>query len=106
MTRQSLRLSQAQLGLLFDAATHADADFHVTLQLRIDPLAPDRLRAAVEAVIAEQPALRARLEQDGGAPRYRIETTAAAPLETHDLRDRLRRRIMEDNCLEGELFSV
>lgn len=86
MSHSSVPLSSSQQGLYFDCQLRHSSDHHVVLHLSVDPVDPDRLRAAVVAVMAEQPALRSAIRNDRDGLAYVIDDSAGVPHTTHDLR--------------------
>ncbi len=81
-------LSQAQQRLVFLQNLHpGSAAYNIPVHLEISgPLDPERLRLALEQVVALHPNLRACIDQDGGAPTLIVADRIAVALPVLDLR--------------------
>lgn len=79
-------MTPAQQGIYFDSQLQKPSNYHLTLQLRVEPLMPPALLSAVEAALAEQPALRTHVRTERTGPVFALNDQVPSPLQTHDLR--------------------
>ncbi|MDO5093115.1 MAG: amino acid adenylation domain-containing protein [Propionibacteriaceae bacterium] len=84
MSNHILPMSPAQQGMFFDCQLRQAADYHIVVDLDVEPVDYRRLVQAVEAMIAEQPALRAAIVESAAGPSYAIADTVPAPVTHHD----------------------
>ncbi|MGW2515265.1 amino acid adenylation domain-containing protein, partial [Streptomyces scopuliridis] len=92
-TEQVLPLTPLQEGLLVHSAFATGGDDVYTVQLRLDlhgELDADRLRTAIDAVLARHPVLRSAVLHEGiSRPVLAVRGTASVPWRTYDLRGRV-----------------
>lgn len=86
LSEQAVPLTPTQQGMLFHqlSAPGHGVDIEQIVCSLPEPLQVDAFRAAWQAVLQANPALRARFEWEGDTPRQHFDNVAEAPVEQHD----------------------
>ncbi len=84
MSDRLLPMSPAQQGMYFDCQLRQPVDYHIVLDLELEPVDRQALAHAVDVVIAEQPALRTAVVESSEGPAYTVFSDVAAPFAWYD----------------------
>ncbi|MBM7411150.1 amino acid adenylation domain-containing protein [Clavibacter michiganensis] len=79
-------MTAAQQGMYFECLRRDSPDYVVSVDLLVDAIPGDRLRAAAARIVQEQPALRATLSVERSGVSYRVARHAEPDVTVHDLR--------------------
>ncbi|MFT4296636.1 MAG: amino acid adenylation domain-containing protein, partial [Micropruina sp.] len=86
MTPATVPMTAPQQGIYFEYLRQPSPDYHLVLDLGIEPGLGAGMPRALEQVVREQPALRAMVFHDHDGGHYRIADDVAIPVRTQDLR--------------------
>ena len=81
-------MAPAQQGMFVDSQVKDPADYNVVLQLRIDPIEPERIDSGIRLLMTRQPALRSAVAAGVDGVSYVLADSVEPSLVHHDLRGR------------------